>query len=109
MVSDLGEGLSRREAHAARDADPAEYLCAKALAVFDEVDAVASRRIDKCLVNGILFHIQRLFAENRDYAPRHVAVQLVVRRAEVQLARLLAVLQLVVWRSHVNAERLELV
>ena len=109
VVGDLGEGLGRSEAHATRDADPAEYLCAEALAVFDEVDAVASRRIDECLVYRILLNVQRLFAENRDYAARHVAVQLVVRRAEVQLARLLAVLELVVGRPHRDAECLELV
>ena len=47
--------------------------------------------------------------EYRDEAAGHVAVQLVVGRAEVQLARRLAGLELEVGRAHRDAERLELV
>ena len=120
MIGNLGKRLCRREAYAARDAYPAENLCAEALAVFDEPVVSAPRslfpvplrqqgRIYERLVNGILFDIQRLIAENGDDAARHVAVQLVVRGAEVQLAGFLPVLQLVVRRPHVDAERLELI
>ena len=64
VVGNLGERLCRGEAHAARDADPTENLCAEALAVFDEVDAVAHRRVDERLVDGILFNVQCLIAED---------------------------------------------
>ena len=66
-------------------------------------------REDERLVDGILLHVYWLLAENRDDAARHVAVELVVGRAEAQLAGRFAVLELKVGRTHRDAERLELV
>lgn len=109
VVGDLGERLCGREAHAAGNPHPAEDLGAEAAAIGEVVGGGGRWRMDERLVDGILFNVQRLVAENRDNAARHIAVQLVVRGAEVQLARLLAVLELVVGSSHLDAERLELV
>ena len=51
------DGYEKRILGFLMDAYPAENLCAEALAVFDEVDAVAHRRIDERLVDGILFNV----------------------------------------------------
>ena len=109
VVGDLGERLRGREADAARDADPAENLGADALPVCGVVCGGGRGREDERLVDGVLLHVHGLLAENRYDAARHIAVQLVVGRAEAQLARRLAVLKLEVGRTHWDAERLELV
>ena len=109
VVCDLGEGFRGREADAARDADPAEDLGADAPPVCGVVCGGGRGREDERLVDGILLHVHGLLAEDRDDAARHIAVQLVVGRAEAQLAGRLAVLELEVGRTHWDAERLELV
>lgn len=109
VVGDLGERLRGREADAARDADPAEYLGADAPSVCGVVCGGGRGWEDKRLVDGVLLHVHGLLAEDRDDAARHIAVELVVGRAEAQLARRLAGLEMEVGRAHRDAERLELV
>ena len=86
MVGDLRERLGGREADAARDADPAEDLGADAPSVGDVVCGGGRGREDERLVDGVLLHVHGLLAEDRDDAARHIPVQLVIGRAEAQLA-----------------------
>ena len=68
MVGDLGEGFRGREADAARDADPAEDLGAKAAAIGKVVVGGGRWRMDERLVDGILLHVHGLIAAAPDTA-----------------------------------------